>query len=491
MNFPYTVTFQSEAKVVTPREEDEFLALASLENLKGVLPDAPESPDLLYIASDLFVAGMANANGHALSIEDSIQLAPNFINKFLDIEHKRNKITGVILNYAFTEFGSSKIIEDINGYDKPFNIAYGAAVWKLLYPNLIEYLINSSDPSSDKYKSISSSWEVGFKNFDIAVGSRIVSECEIISDEKKKKELIPFTKKGGGDGKKDGEYVFYLVRPPVLGMGAGLVASPAAQVKGVLVDIDLEESDDESEEDVASVNKKQENTEINQENCVNNSTITMKTLKELYQLLAQEKGDEVSASAQSLIEKSILEANQVWEAKQAELESQRQEAIAKQEQAENDAKELKATLEGIQTELASVKETLETYKQAEAAREAEERFNARMLQLDEAYNLDDDARKAIVSYVRDLEDEAYASWTNDFLAVILRGKEKTEEADASVEESTASDESEASEEEVIDEALASVSSSEDAPLNPDSHEKSLRDQMKEAFGSDAFEFTTK
>jgi hypothetical protein len=516
----YTAYFISEAKVVTPAEEDEFLAMASLDNLKALLPEInqEENPDLLYVASDLFVAGMMNRNGHAISLEDSIKLAPLFVNKFIDIEHKRDKITGTILKYAFTEFGSSKIIEDISGYDKPFNIAYGGIVWKMLYPNLVKLLISASDISSESYKGVSSSWEVGVYKYDIAIGSKIVSEAEIVTDAKKKSELEKYLKKNKGSGMKNGEHVYQLIRWPVLAIGAGFTAAPAASVKGVVVslgDIDEEDANEEDADlkepetqendaediiqeqeilensvaEIQNIEEKTQNISQKEDNCVNrlHKDLEMKNLQALYELLEAKEGAEVSASARQIIESSILEANQSWEQKKQEIENAKNALEAKQEELkeslstlEAKTKELSDSLSQKEQELSEAGEKIKQYEEAAAAKALEDRFQTRMTEIDEEYDMTDEDREAVLEFVRDYDEEAFASWKNKTFSVLAKGKKKAPKQEVASTENTEGDST-------VEDIVASITPKEGEIVNLPTDDLPLREKMKNAFGEDAFE----
>lgn len=421
----YISRFTSQAKVVVPKEEDQYLALATLDNLKSVIPasvNIDENPDILYIASNLFVAGMVNKNGDAVSIEVGKKMAPLFLHKFIDLDHKRTKIAGAIINHAFTQYGSNEIIEDIADYNEPFNMAYGGAIWKVLNPNLADILIDSSDPNSEIYNTISSSWEVGFFDFDIAVGSKFVHEAEIITDEKQKKELFDKYLKQGGIGRKDGEYVYRVIKWPLISMAAGLVRNPAADVKGVAVlfeeetvlnlkasdDMDdddkgkkkepEDEDEDELEEDeakkkckknkansesdielaVKEINKillgpapqelaASKNIEKNAQNNSQNKKVSVftkykgktMTLKELYNIIEENAGGEAVASAKSLIQE-IKDGLE-------EANNQWKEKLAAEQKAKEELERLKSetdsALAEVRKELNSIKQDKELVEQ--------------------------------------------------------------------------------------------------------------------------------
>ena len=51
-----------------------------------------------------------------------------------------------------------------------------------------ELLNKSVDPDSPMHNQVSASWEIGFNDYQIAVGSENLSEAEIVTDEKQIEE---------------------------------------------------------------------------------------------------------------------------------------------------------------------------------------------------------------------------------------------------------------------------------------------------------------
>lgn len=634
----YTSRFTSEAKVIIPKEEDEHLALASLNNLRGILPasiNVDNNPDLLYIASNLFVAGMVNKNGDAVSIETGKQMAPLYLHKFLDLEHKRTKIIGAIINYAFTKYGSNEIIESIHDYSQPFNMAYGGILWKILNEQLADVVIASSDPNSELYNAVSSSWEVGFFDYDIVVGSKFVHESEIVRDEKLKKELQKKYLSDGGIGQKDGEYVYRLIKWPLLGIGAGLVRNPAADVKGVAVlfdnppilneveamdkilqsrlseiaatteqtfesisviankvsseiELDAEdlitavrdiailikvgglsvedscksviaewkktkekksnddndeddmgnkkEMEDEDEDDMKKKNaeKKCKDKKANiielgistedyqkiikatknivieelrkggnlEKNSQNNSQIKkasvstnykgkIMTLTKLYDIILENAGEEAVASAKTLIseiKQGLEEANEEWKEKLATEQKAKEELERLKSDAETALAEVQKEIAELKKEKESLASKLEEAQAVEAQRALEERFTQRMEDIEAEYNLEDQDRKAIVSSVRDLEDEAFANWKENTFAVLASAKLKSNAGEK--KEVVATELSDEEKAKIAEEALASAKK-EQNPVNPTAggDKNSLKEKFAAIFTEESVEFS--
>tara|TARA_B100000287_G_scaffold317117_1_gene300780 strand:- start:1285 stop:1680 length:396 start_codon:yes stop_codon:yes gene_type:complete len=125
-----------------------------------------------------------------------------------------------------------------------------------------------------------------------------------------------------------------------------------------------------------------------------------------------------------------------------------------------------------------------------------------MASLDEEYSLDDEDRQVIATQMKDLDDEAYASY-KETLTVLLRSKlranseEVTEEAKASeekeveapTEEAEASAPAEEQNENVVEEAIDNAEKINDSiPVSAEASEPTVFDKYKTAFNLDQFDF---
>ena len=80
--------------------------------------------------------------------------------------------------------------QELVGYSDPFNISLGAVVYRMIDKRFAELLNQSADPESPLYNQVSASWEIGFNDYQIEVGSDNLAEAEIITDENQKSLLI-------------------------------------------------------------------------------------------------------------------------------------------------------------------------------------------------------------------------------------------------------------------------------------------------------------
>lgn len=271
-DFKYKSRFLAQAKVIQVDEELKKEAFASLKNLHGLLPEGlnpEENPDLLYIVSPLVACGIVNANGDCLSKAAALKMYKSFIKKFVDLEHDRSKVVGNIFNVGLVEFQSNRILteDEAASMDGLFAVAYAAYIWKVLNMKLADFLVMASNEKSKYFNAISSSFEVGFNDYRIAVGDKILSKARILSSEEQPEYEQYLLSRGGHGMDKDGVPV-YRVLDNAVGLGAGLVTRPASQVKGVgtveeLIENDPEEESDDTSSDCEMLDEEMSNKLMN------------------------------------------------------------------------------------------------------------------------------------------------------------------------------------------------------------------------------------
>lgn len=241
-DFLYKTTFASIPKIISSDEENnKQLALASLEPLRGLVPpniDFDANADAVFCTANAALANFVNKNGDSIDNTSAVQIYKNFIHKFCDLEHKRDKIIGSIINAGFSSFGDNTLLteEDVLNTHAPVNISLAMVVWRVLNEDFADRLIESSDETSLSYNKVSLSWELGFHSYQILLGSKNLSEAEIITDEKQIKEFSKYLQVNRGTGyTKDKIPVYRKIVGDMYPLGVGMVARPAANVSGVLV----------------------------------------------------------------------------------------------------------------------------------------------------------------------------------------------------------------------------------------------------------------
>jgi hypothetical protein len=145
------------------------------------------------------------------------------------------------------------------------------------------------------------------------------------------------------------------------------------------------------------------------------STMQIKNIKDI----TDESLKEVSASVISdFIESELEKASEQYTAEKREVEDALSAAKEVSEKLQSEHDEMKEELE-------SAKSAIEKMEAEEAKRQKQEQFSDRMSSLDEKYDLTDKEREVIASDIKDLDDEAYAGYSEK-MSVLLSDKEKKE-----------------------------------------------------------------
>ena len=265
-------------------------------------------------------------------------------------------------------------------------------------------------------QQISASWELGFNEYAIALGSKDLNEAEIITDPKALGEFEKYLKSEGGKGEmKDGTKVYRLVTGEVYPLGIGFTTNPAAEVEGVHVV--KQEPEEKTSENISQSNnstvKTQKLTIMEQENLITK-------LEEILdnKLSNKEYAEETVASIAGVISEAIREKSDQYVQEKKELDSEK-ERLAKAEE------DFKASVAELETKLSETQSKLESLEAEKLEREAKARFNSRMAAIDEEYQLEEEDRKIVASEVGQL-DETEESFDNlkEKFAVMWKTKTK-------------------------------------------------------------------
>jgi hypothetical protein len=454
VRFPFETLFASDpVRVFLPEDNDINIAKAGIDSLKPFLDssiDLEKNYDLIGVAFNAFVVNRANKNGQVISTDVALSSVENFKFKPMNIEHKRKNVAGLITGYGFSEYGTDKplTLEEVKDKTDPFNVVLSGFVWRVVNDEFAAKLEESSDPSSESYLSISTSWEMGFKNFNIAKGSLNLSDATIFSDEENitamKDKLIHF---GGKGVDEDGSPLYINLIGEVLPLGIGFTMNPAADVKGVKVfgseDLEIEQKK-EIEESVSDANEttsedslqssqiSEKSVETNiisnkleqqnlaasddiekEKNKKENNKMLIKSIEDLTdESLKQICATDIRALFEEEIKKAsekFAEEKEIQESAVAEAEKTKAELELQLEELKNVGEQLKAELEKIKIEA--------------QAREKEETFQNRMITLDEEFSLDDEERQVIGEQIKELDQEAFEKWFKAF-NVFAKGKNK-------------------------------------------------------------------
>ena len=439
----YTATFEFEVKAC---EEIAGINVskANIENLRSLIPesvDLEKNIDLIGVAFNAAVVNEFNKNGDGIDTKTAIESVQQFIHKPTNIEHNKTKVVGHIVNAGFSDYSDSTVLINIDEDQKDaFNIALGAVVYKTVDKDFATMLENSTNPENKMHNTISASWEIGFSEYSIAIGSKNLKDAEIISDPEKVMEMKGILKSFGGKGMtEDGRPVYRLITGKVYPLGIGFTMKPAANVKGVISNeyTQKEDAEQEKEQLIDNSNKTQAkhlekiSDKISQKlkNTVNNTKIMdLETLlSELKDSLAEKKfSEEAVAGMTSTFAEAIKQKDDEYQASLEAAEKEKTEVAAARE-------ELEKSVESIKEELKVAQERIGGFETEKKAEEAIARFNARMEEVDSIYDLEESDSSFIAEKIKGLDEteESFASFKSE-LAVFWSSKNK--EAKAEIEQ---------------------------------------------------------
>lgn len=441
--FQYKTSFSNIVTASLNFDNNFLLSQASLEPLKGLMPKSvnlEKNVDLVGAAFNAAVVNKFNKNGDGIDTNTAIAFKQYFTHKPTNIEHKKQKVVGHIVNSGFSSYEDNKVLSDeqVKGSLSPFNIALAAVVYKTVDREFADALIESNESTSKLYEKISASWEIGFNDYFVAVGSQDLKEAEIITDKKQIEEFKRYMKGFNGNGyMDDGTPVYRLVTGRIYPLGIGFTTNPAADVEGVVIDDGLnkkikEESDaiNDSESihvnslDLLRINNNFSQNKKNTVNLNNNNIMDLEQiLTELKTVLAEKRdtdtfSDEAVANVSQRIAESIKEKSDEIQAKISAAEESKLEAIAEADKLKTDLQQNSEKLEEALSKINELESTL-------TAQAAQELFNSRMGVLDADYDFEDVDRKILVDELKGLEnsDEAFASF-QEKISVLYRHKSK-------------------------------------------------------------------
>ena len=434
-------------------QENIKISKASLSDLKGLMPesvDLDKNIDLVGVAFNAAVVNRFNKNHDGISTETALAVKDYFVHKPTNIEHKKQRIVGHIVSAGFSSYGDNELFdeEDLADYRDPFNISLGAVVYRMVDKKFAELLNKSVDPESSMYNQVSASWEIGFNDYQIAVGSDNLAEAEIITDQKQIEELSQYLKATDGSGEmEDGTIVRRLVVGDVYPLGIGFTSNPAADVEGVVLteqDDQLEISDrrdlaadlDERSERILknilnfknNISQSEKNTVKSEResnsNIMNTNQLVQEIKSVLDEKLSSEKMSKDTFAAESVASISDI-VNQAIREKNEEYKKDLSSAKEEKAKVEAQHQELTASVDEMKQKLEAAEEKIRQFEDEQTRQQALACFNARMEAVEQDYELNEADLKIVASEVKELTetDEAFASY-QEKLAVVFAHKSK-------------------------------------------------------------------
>ena len=467
--YPYLSCFaELIVKPLVSEEKDKCLALASLVEIQRFVPavDTKANLDLLPVAFNACVVNRVNKNKDVIDTQTALAMYKQFINKPINVEHNRTKVIGVILTAGFSAFGSDMTLteEQVGGMKEPFNIVLGGVVWRVVAPELSDHIEEASDPTSDKYLTVSASWELGFTDYRVALfeaGEKNLSKVtRIISDPSEVEDVKDKLTSLGGDGKIQNLFAFRMPSYDVLPLGIGFTEKPAAEVKGIATNKTPEVGvkNNEAFNDKGpkgtpvppsvSVSQPGNNDKVGivipkafEKEAHGKDPTTQENQNKISQLvktdvrterniimkitsikdLTDENMKECTASAISqFISDELTKGSAQWEKEKNSLNTQLAEAQA-------NSQKIQADHAKLQEQMKQVQATIDSLNAEKIEREKVEKFNVRMATINEAYELDDEVRAALVEDIKAIaSDEDFDKWQAK-AKVLLKGFAKKKE----------------------------------------------------------------
>ena len=449
MEFKYISRFEVKADFKRNfLKNGSFVSNASmeLEDLKSLLPDSEEiknNPDLLYTCFNAAVINLINLNGDGITTEGAKILVESTKFKPMNIEHSREDIIGVITNYGFSSFGDNKTLTEQELTDDPFNLSLAAIVWKISNKTFYKFILDSQDEDSEFFKTVSTSWEVGFNSYKLAVGSKDLRKAKIIDDEATVEEYSKYLSSMGGTGfLPTGEEVYRVIGDDCRFLGCAFTTNPAAAVQGVLsvdyrdfeeIEEELEEETEEPEEDLEHEMKEFEEgeTEANTEPEVAELTETEASIftKNQDKISLNKKNRVIVHMKYNNLDELIdhlheAAASDVRDFVVSQVEKSNDQFVAlKNEKAEKEQalENALANIKNFEDESQQLRDEVSELRASLKAQEDQAKFSERIESLKEQFDIDSAASKSIAKRIFGLSDEDFSEWLED-MKPLLKSK---------------------------------------------------------------------
>lgn len=509
--FKHKVCFSSKIKSVISKDRDVYLAKASLDQLRNLIPDInPDiNYDLLPISANLFNVNLFNKNDDGVDTAFALQIYKSFINKPWNVNHKRDNNVGVILSAYITEIGTDKVLteEQVKDRKDPFNISVGGVIWRVVNSSLADLIENSNELLDENYDKIFCSFEVGFTDLKLVkcpANSRSLAEGSIIDDPKEVNKLTSKLKAFGGTGQlDDGSRIYRLLAGEGIGLGAGITESPAAflnaiavpesSTSGTITNTNQTETVDfnnlisiyDTRRNLVNVLTENQNkiSQSQNQDVITNKNLSPRKYMKITSIkdITDESIKEVTASALvDFVETELRSASEKYAKEKLE-----KEAMASELQKKHD--ELNKVHEQLTKDLETLKASLKSLQDEKVARENQEVFNARMSNFEDKYELSTDELAVVGSQIKDLNDEQYKKVEAN-LSILLKNKSKSEKK---TQEVKASENKETkTETQVVEKAVETATqTTKEIAATSSIQTTSLRDKYAKAFNVDQFNIT--
>ena len=369
----------------------------------------------------------------------------------MNIEHSREDIIGVITNYGFSSFGENKTLTEQELTNDPFNLSLAAIVWKISNKAFYKFILDSQDEDSEVFKTVSTSWEVGFNSYKLAVGSKDLRKAKIIDDEETVETYSRYLSSMGGKGfLPTGEEVYRIIGDDCRFLGCAFTTNPAAAVQGVLsVDYrDFEENEEEPEEEPEEeVEEEKEETEesmhyekeeLEEEKTEGSIEPEVTELTETEASIFIENQDKISLNKKNRVIVHMkytnldelidhlheAAASDVRDFVVSQVEKSNDQFVAlKNEKAEKEQalENALANIKNFEDESQQLRNEVSEMRASLKAQEDQAKFSERIESLKEQFDIDSAASKSVAKRIFGLSDEDFNEWLED-MKPLLKSK---------------------------------------------------------------------
>lgn len=538
--YKYSAAFESPLVSLKDDKAAQYLSLASQENLQKYLPkniDLEEKIDCLAIAGQSFLANKLNLNDDSVNAETAIRIAKLFPFSYIDANHKRDSIVGVILSASYTDPITHEELteEQARAYTKPFAVTIGGIVWKLANKNITEALEDEANKNTLFF-----SWELGFTDYrliELPKDKFDLIEGKIISDEDEIGKYNHLLRANNGTGRlENGNKLGRIIVGDCIPLGVGIVERPAGQLSPFTVQTintethaaELKEEDNINIDKIIDIVMKKiaekQTKAVHSMTCPNCGE-KMETEEELEDEMEMECGKcktshsgrkwktgMASAEKQNLTNnknsvikntiniqenkimdkitkltditdeslKQISNASVIVDFVGEELRKANEKFLAEQRRVQ----EIEASEQNLKAQVKQITEELQSLKDAAAAREREEQYTQRMTYIDDTYELSKEERQIIAAEIKDVTNEEFDAIKSKY-DILFKDKSKAaikaKEDALKLQQQAAASVKDDEKQKIVDDALKNGDQANAGLPNAQAGQESLFEKYKEHF----------
>ena len=166
--FKYKISLATKIVPIDTDKQKKIVLLASKnDNIAKLLPkeiNITDNVGFVPFSAEAFVSNKLNLNADGVKTEEAIKLKNGFPFCYIDANHDRTHIIGVIVDSAYTDYKTGKELSeaDVKGMTEPFAVSISGIYLESPNPDLAEEIENVNSKNLDYKDSLFLSWEIGF-----------------------------------------------------------------------------------------------------------------------------------------------------------------------------------------------------------------------------------------------------------------------------------------------------------------------------------------